>query len=123
MRTERHTRPRCGRNRCNRDCDTVRSVTHTDESLLATLEKRGLDTEHATASWFDSLPLLAALDAIGRDGACALVKIDGLRTNGKVYTVVLSGGRLGQDFWHSDGPELQALLREAISFYAARAQP
>jgi hypothetical protein len=50
-----------------------------------------------------------------------VVKIDGGRSDGSVYTVVVSGGRLGEDFFRNDGADLATLLQEAISFYRSRA--
>lgn len=60
------------------------------DELLVELRDCGiaLDT-HATA-WRESIDLLAALDAIGRSGSSAVVKVDGGRDDSDIYTVVLS---------------------------------
>lgn len=71
------------------------------------------------AAWSDMAKLMAALDAIGRE-CNALVKIDGGRDDAGVYTVVLSGGRLGDSFFRQDGPALRPLLQEAIEFFLVR---
>lgn len=88
-----------------------------DKSLLSELQKSGRVGTAEVASWSDSAELLPAFDAIGRDGATALIKIDGGRSDDAVYTVVISGGRLGEAFFHRDGANLSVLLLEAISFY------
>jgi len=90
------------------------------KDALDVLVKAGLDIDGADASWRDSLQLLAALDAVGRDGANVLLKIDGGRSDDRPYTVVVSGGRLGEEFFRKDGAALVSLLREAVVFYAAR---
>jgi len=65
---------------------------------------------------------MAALDAIGRDGVSVLVKIDGLRPDAAVYTVAISGPRLGEAFFfRQDGSDLPALLRAGIEFYRVAA--
>lgn len=91
-----------------------------DESLVEELERNGRVTAQQVALWRDSAALLSVLDAIGRDGANALIKVDGSRPDGSIYTVVLSGGRLGEAFFRKDGADWSALLREAISFYRAQ---
>ena len=93
-----------------------------DKVLLESLTKAGLEIDGAMDSWSDSAEFLSALDAIARDGGNALVKIDGSRNDDQAYTVVVSGGRLGDESFRKDGAELQPLLREAISFHVAHAQ-
>jgi hypothetical protein len=90
--------------------------------LLESLAKAGLETQGAMDAWSESARLLSALDAIGHDGGIAVVKIDGRRSDSHSYTVVVSGGRLGEQFFRKDGSELRPLLHEAISFYVAHAQ-
>jgi len=92
-----------------------------ENELLGALANVGLESQGAVESWSNSSRLLSALDAIGRDGGNALVKIDGGRNDSRVYTVVVSGGRLGDEFFRKDGSDLQALLLEAIGFWAAHA--
>jgi hypothetical protein len=72
------------------------------------------------ALWSDAAGLLATFDAIGREGAVAVVKVDGARPDGSIYSVVVSGGRLRDDFFRKDGNDLAALLSEAITFYRDR---
>jgi hypothetical protein len=91
-----------------------------EKALIEELQKTGHLTLEQVSRWRDSSGLLAVFDAIGRDGANAMVKVDGGRSDGSVYTVVVSGGRLGEDFFRKDGANLNALLEEAISFYRAR---
>lgn len=89
-----------------------------DSDLLTALMKIGVDTRTVVDSWKDTVELLAAIDAIGRTGSNALVKIDGERSGPEVYTVVISGGRLGDASFRRDGSDLQSLLRDAILFFA-----
>jgi hypothetical protein len=91
-----------------------------DEALLTDLRKIGIDIQALVAPWKDSVELLAAMDAIARAGSNAVVKIDGGRAEADVYTVVVSGGRLGEEFFRKDGADLRMLLREAVSFFAER---
>lgn len=82
-----------------------------------------VDASSVVSAWTQSASLLAALDAIGRMGGHTLVKIDGERDGSQVYTVLVSGGRLGSDFLRRDGDDLPTLLREALRFYLANAKP
>lgn len=91
------------------------------ERILDLMTKAGLDVRVAAESWGGATSLLAALDAVGRDGGSALVKIDGQRCDGQVYTVLISGGRLGEDSFRRDGADLAALLRDALTFYVNHA--
>jgi hypothetical protein len=92
-----------------------------DGTLIQRLQDSGAMAAMDVERWRDSAKLLAALDVIGQDGASALIKIDGARPDGSIYTVVVSGGRMGEAFFRKDGRELPPLLREAISFYLDRA--
>ena len=91
-----------------------------EKALIEELQKTGRLTLEQVSRWRDSSGLLAVFDAIASDGANAMVKVDGGRSNGSAYTVVMSGGKLGEAFFRKDGPDLHALLEEAISFYRAR---
>lgn len=93
-----------------------------DEVMLRALGEAGVDAPSAVSAWTQSASLLAALDAIGRSGGHALVKIDGERDGRQVYTVLVSGGRLGSDSFRRDGADLPTLLREALRFYLANAK-
>jgi hypothetical protein len=87
----------------------------TDEQILSALSAAGLDVR--IQDWRDLAFLLAAFNAVGRTGTNALVKIDGARADNRFYTVVLSGGQLGDAFFRNDGSELEPILREALAFY------
>lgn len=93
-----------------------------NNELIEELKNTGRLTEVQIARWRDAAELLAAFDAIASDGAVALVKADGLRTNGAVYTVVVSGGKLGDTPFRKDGADLCAMLGEAIAFYRSAAE-
>lgn len=93
-----------------------------DDELLEALAQTGVESRGAAGPWSASASLLSALDAIGRDGGTALVKIDGGRADGRAYTVVVSGGRLGEEAFRRDGAELEVLLRDAIGFYVEHAR-
>jgi hypothetical protein len=90
-----------------------------DEEVLERLAKLGFTTGLHGDAWRRVADLLAALDAVARDGGHALVKVDGGRTGEEVYTVLVAGGRLGEEFFRKDGADLRALLREALSFVVA----
>ena len=68
-------------------------------------------------AWESLAHLLASFEAIAEDGAVALLKIDGERPDAR-FTVVLTGGKLGQDPFRMDGDSLRQLLAKAVSFYA-----
>lgn len=90
-----------------------------DQTLIDTLRAGGhLNADHLSR-WQDAAGLMAVLDAIGREGVSAVVKIDGERAKESVYTVVISGPLLGDAFFRKDGSDLVALLREAVDFYRA----
>jgi hypothetical protein len=72
--------------------------------------------EDAPNAWNAALPLLQELDQLSNEGVTAIVKIDGERENQK-YTVVLSGGQLGERFFRQDGDVLPPLLALAVDFY------
>lgn len=57
------------------------------------------------------------IETIAKDGATVIVKLDGQRNDNNVYTVILSGGKLGSDFFRKDGSELTSLLNELIQYY------
>jgi hypothetical protein len=72
--------------------------------------------ENAPNAWNAAAPLLQELDKHSNEGVTAIVKIDGERESQK-YTVVLSGGQLGERFFRQDGDCLPTLLELAIDFY------
>jgi hypothetical protein len=64
-----------------------------------------------------------ALGAMAKEGAVVLIKIDGERIHpadrGK-YTVLISGGPLGDDYFRKDTDILEEGLSEAIVYYAEK---
>lgn len=95
-----------------------------DDALLSEMRKHGIDHTAYLQAWGEAAELLAAGDALFRAGGSnAIVKIDGGRMGQgqEVYTVVVSGGRLGETFYRKDGTDLRSLLREALSFYLTNA--
>lgn len=90
------------------------------KQVVESLRSGGHLSSEQLIVWSDAAGLLAALDAIGREGASAVVKIDGGRPNDSKYTIVVSGGRLGEAFFRKDGDDLVALLVEAVEFYRVR---
>lgn len=73
--------------------------------------------------WQDSAELLGSLNVICRKGSTVVVKMDGTRSNGALFTVVLSGGLLGDDYFHKEGPDLKPLLEQAVAFYLKAENP
>ena len=88
-----------------------------DQKLVDEFVTSGRVAEQEVMLWRDVAGLMAVFDAIGREGVSAMVKIDGGRPDGAVYTVVVSGARFGEAFFRQDGSDLAALLRAAIAFY------
>jgi hypothetical protein len=88
-----------------------------DQALVEEFLLSGRVTEREVVKWGNVAGLMAVFDAIGREGVSAVVKIDGGRLDGALYTVVVSGSRLGDSFFRQDGNDLAALLRDAIEFY------
>jgi len=67
----------------------------------------------------------AELEAIAREGATVIVKIDGARSrhDPNIYTLMINGGGLGkEDYFRKDGKEVDKLIKEAISFYNSNRQ-
>jgi hypothetical protein len=93
------------------------------DALAQNLRASGRLPDELVTQWLESSELLAGLDFVGREGGSVVVKIDGGRTNGLVYTVVVSGGRLGQKYFHKDSAVLADVLREALEFYLAKISP
>lgn len=62
------------------------------------------------------------LEALAKDGAIVVLKIDGERKNNHdMFTVVLSGGRLRpDDFFRMDGSNFSSLIDAALNFYNER---
>jgi hypothetical protein len=71
--------------------------------------------------WSGRDAIWPAFERMALEGATVLVKIDGQRTgdddNG-LYTVLVSGGRLGDEFFRMDTPDLDVGCARAVIFYA-----
>jgi hypothetical protein len=61
---------------------------------------------------------MAIFESIGRSGLVSLLKFDGEREESQVFTVMVSGKKLGDRFFRQDGGDLGLLLDAAIDFYA-----
>lgn len=90
----------------------------TAEIIERVLQSRRM-TEIETASWDGVCSLLQILDVIAKEGATVVVKLDGERTDDR-YTVIVSGGPLGADFYRGDGDDLSKLLEAGIGHYDAK---
>jgi len=87
-----------------------------NNELARELLSSGLVTHERLAFWEDTAHLLAAIEAIGRYGATAIVKFDGERPEA-MYTVVISGSCFGDAYFRRDGSDVLSLLREGVEFY------
>lgn len=74
-------------------------------------------------NWSGCDAVWAVFEEMSKEGATVVIKIDGQRThpedNGR-YTVLVSGGPLGEDFFRLDTPVLEDGLAKAILFYAEK---
>ena len=98
----------------------MQDETDTDEIARLRESLVALNLSIDDDRWARAARLLSMVDAIGRDRGVALVKIDGYRES-NVYTVVLCGGRLGEEGFRKDGTDLETLLVEALQFYTRTA--
>lgn len=85
--------------------ETLRAAVNSCDESRKSLER-----------WTKVVELLAALDSISREGYSVLLKIDGERENGDIYTVVISGEEVESSF-HQDSANLPSILADAIAFY------
>lgn len=71
-----------------------------------------------------TLKKIGELEAIAREGAVVVLKIDGERgSDPNIFTVMLSGGKLGsEDFFRMDGDSFPKLIDAAIQFYEAESK-
>ena len=56
------------------------------------------------------------LDRIQSEGCVVVVKLDGER-EGNRYTLAITGGLLGEDFFRKDSDDLVVLIQDAVNFY------
>jgi len=92
-----------------------------DEKFASELQSSGRVSAQQVTQWRGVAGLMATLEAIGRDGASVVVKIDGARPDGAVYTGVVSGPYLGETSFRRDRSDLPDLLRAAVEFYRVTA--
>lgn len=79
-----------------------------------------MSTEKITASstWQNAaLSLLTAIDVVKKEGNGVIVKWDGKRENGKIYTVVWEGDEANGSRFRSDTDDLEWALRQVVSTY------
>jgi len=69
--------------------------------IIERLTQSGHLTDVKAESWAALCVLLQAIEVIVNDGATAVVKLDGERSTDR-HTVIVSGGRLGADFYRGD---------------------
>lgn len=62
-------------------------------------------------------PLWEKIEIIAKENASVIIKLDGKRSEDKFYSVILSGGKLGENFFRKDGSDLTSLLEELIEYY------
>jgi hypothetical protein len=71
-----------------------------------------------------SFERLSTLETISQSGAVCVIKIDGERLvqgSRNIYTVIISGGRLGEDdFFRLDGDNLDQLISKGVVYYEER---
>ncbi len=76
------------------------------------------------ASWRGCDAFLALLEQMRREGAVVVIKLDGQRTTHsdmKPYTVVISGGGVGEGFTQRHGGSMEEALAGAVLDYAQEA--
>lgn len=84
---------------------------------------RELGLAELSPHWRGCDEVWPVLERMSKEGATVVIKIDGQRTgiddNGR-YTILVSGGSLGEDFFRADTPVLEDGLARAILFYAQK---
>src|SRR5258705_12458975 len=89
------------------------------KALQLAAEKKGSFEE---PDWPTFAGLWGAFEAMADDGSIVVIKLDGGRQADvdlpKRYTVVVSGGKLGNDFFHKDTSDLALALSQAGTLYA-----
>lgn len=84
---------------------------------------RELGLANVPPAWEGCDAVWNVLEEMANSGSTVVIKIDGQRTgpddNGR-YTIVLSGGPLGEDFFRLDTPVLEEGLAKAILYYVRK---
>lgn len=84
---------------------------------------RELGLAEIPSNWNGCDAVWSVLEKITNSGSTIVIKLDGQRTgptdSGR-YTVVLSGGPLGEDYFRLDTSSLEEGLAKAILFYARK---
>src|SRR5688572_5147245 len=84
---------------------------------------RELGLANVPPTWSGCDAVWGVLEEMGNEGATVVIKIDGQRTGPEDtgrYTVIVSGGPLGEDFFRLDTPVLEEGLAKAILYYARK---
>jgi len=74
--------------------------------------------------WSGCDPVWPLIERVREEGAVFLIKLDGVRTepgDGGPYTVLCSGGQLGEDYLRGDFHSLEAGLASVLIGYGERA--
>lgn len=98
-------------------------MKHYTKRAVATIARnRGLSL---TSEWSGCDAIFPLLEMMRAQGATVLIKLDGERTgeDAKPYTVMVSGGPLGDDFFRTDTAALDDGLCYIIGSYSAVAWP
>ena len=90
------------------------------KTLGEQLQDVGISQMVPNSAWRELVPELQALETVARAGLSVVIKVDGVREDGSVFTVVISGGRLSDAFFRKDGPDLGELIRDALRFVIDR---
>ena len=86
-----------------------RSTMKSISELLDQLGLSNLPSDGIGNGW----PLL---DRIQSEGSVVVVKLDGERHENR-YTLVITGGLLGENYFRKDSDDLGDLIRDAVNFY------
>lgn len=92
----------------------------TERNVLEDLALGGRLPLSLITLWRESAEKLAALTVMAQEGATIVVKADGQRAKTAMFTVVVSGGPLREEYFHKDSPDLGSLLEESVRFYGER---
>ena len=93
-----------------------------DRDLAALAKRLGMNDDEMSFSQFGLF--FSILEKIKKNGAVVVVKLDGQRTGEEdtgSYTVVISGGVLGENFIRIDDESLENALTRSIRAYVEAA--